>query len=124
MQATATQQFEFGLLSSIRLMNRFEATDARDKLYALLGVVNTQDIAILPDCNKSVSGVYTDFVSALLPDKRRLADRFYNLACGFLYVPGSLLPQLSRVKRTSRRVPQERLKELEAFNDYVYTYAL
>jgi hypothetical protein len=54
----------------------------------------------------------------------KMAHHFYNLACGFLYVLGSLLPQRSRVKRMSLRIPEERLQELEGFNDYVYTYAL
>ncbi|KAF8847706.1 HET-domain-containing protein [Acephala macrosclerotiorum] len=252
MQANIAQPFGVGLLSLIRLMNRFEATDPRDRLYALLGVYPVMDVEIEPNYEKSVSEVYTDFVSTFLRDKRRLSplggagvgnprpqpiinlpswvpdlrnlsmvdeyssfaaagptdavatisdsrflsaqgvicgtieqlepwvpddylgkttwvelilsqgrslhptgipqiqayfrtlicdsskfalcqtdfrgcqetDDFYDLACGFLYILGSLLPQRSQVKLKSRRIPQERLEKLEDFNDYVYTYAL
>ncbi|PVH96903.1 HET-domain-containing protein [Periconia macrospinosa] len=64
---------EMGLLSLIRLLNRYEATDCRDKLYALLGIKQCVDIIVNPDYDTSPSQVYTEFVRAFLRDKKRLS---------------------------------------------------
>ena len=61
------------LLGLIRLMNRFEATNPRDKLYALLGLGDLVNVSIIPDYSKSVSEVFSDFVRTFVRDTRRLS---------------------------------------------------
>ena len=52
------------------------------------------------------------------------AERFYNLAIGFLWIFGSLLPNRSRLRQKSRRIPQHRLVDLDSLNDYAAAFAL
>lgn len=60
-------------LSLIRLMNTSDATDPRDKLYALLGLGIFVDISIVPDYEKSVPEVFSDFVRSFVRDKHRIS---------------------------------------------------
>jgi hypothetical protein len=49
------------LLFLLRMTREMEATDPRDKLYALLGVDDVRDIPVHPNYQHSVLQVYTDF---------------------------------------------------------------
>jgi hypothetical protein len=47
----------------------FEATDARDKIYSLLGLAHKDDRAAFhPDCSRSVLQVYTEVAEYILQD--------------------------------------------------------
>jgi hypothetical protein len=48
----------FDLLYLLEITRHLDATDPRDKIYALLGVDEVQDISIDPDYTKSTSEVY------------------------------------------------------------------
>lgn len=72
-QQKNTNASEMGLLSLIRMLNRYEATDCRDKLYALLGIKQCVDITVNPDYDALPSQVYTEFVRAFVRDKKRLS---------------------------------------------------
>ena len=61
-----------GLLSLIRLLNQFEATDPRDKLFALLGIDSVVDVTVRPDYGKSPEKVYIDFACAFIREKTKL----------------------------------------------------
>jgi len=50
-----------GLLELLSITRHMEATDPKDKLYALLGVDEIQDIPVQPNYTHSVNKVYTDF---------------------------------------------------------------
>jgi hypothetical protein len=49
------------LLALLSFTSHLEATDPKDKLYALLGVDDVRDVTVIPNYSHSVSQVYTDF---------------------------------------------------------------
>jgi hypothetical protein len=51
------------------------------------------------------------------------AEKFYDLAIGFLFVLGSLLPPRSKLKRGRSEISQEQSDKLAKFNDYVKVFA-
>jgi hypothetical protein len=63
----------FGLLLLVELTRDLEATDSRDKVYALLGVDEVQDIFIDPDYTKSTSEVYREFVIRYIQTRHDLS---------------------------------------------------
>ncbi|KAL6705448.1 hypothetical protein ACN47E_006713 [Coniothyrium glycines] len=67
------------LLDVLRSYRYFEATDPRDKVYGLLGLVKskTEVAAMRVDYNKSVGEVYTDTVLATIRTLSRLAILAY-----------------------------------------------
>lgn len=66
--ATATS-----LLDLLQNTCDFNATDPRDKIYALMGLQPTMDIAIVPRYEDPVSKVYIDFARAFAMGKCRLS---------------------------------------------------
>jgi hypothetical protein len=63
----------FDLLHLAELTQNLDATDPRDKIYALLGVDEVQDIYIDPDYTKSTSEVYRDFVIKYIQTRHDLS---------------------------------------------------
>jgi hypothetical protein len=49
------------LLALLSFTSHLEATDPKDKLYALLGVDDVRDVTVIPNYSHSESKIYTDF---------------------------------------------------------------
>jgi hypothetical protein len=76
----------FDLPYLVELTNDLDATDPRDKIYALLGVDEVQDISIDPGYTKSTSEVYRNFVGKYIETRHDL-----SIICGVeLQLPGSM----------------------------------
>jgi hypothetical protein len=73
LQGSKFSNTDINLLGLMRHACKFNATDPRDKLYALLGMKSMVDVVIEPTYPDPVSKVYTDFVCAFLRDKRNLS---------------------------------------------------
>ena len=56
----------------------FKSTDCRDKLYAILGLVQSEDMAIIPDYSKSPAQVYEELVRFLINRNRKLTSLCCN----------------------------------------------
>lgn len=57
-------------LSLLRSCKRFDATDPRDKVYGLLGLIS--DFHVEPDYNKTVAEVYADLSHSIIQHRQRL----------------------------------------------------
>lgn len=80
LRAVYQQKTPFSLQESLILCSRFCATDPRDKIFALLGLVSDDgDINKLVDYDKSTEDVYTDTARYLLA-QNTLPLRTLNLA--------------------------------------------
>lgn len=71
LQASQRMGTPMGLLPMMRYTCGFNATDPRDKLYALLGMSSIVDVTVEPSYTDPFKKVYTDFVRAFARDKRR-----------------------------------------------------
>lgn len=61
-----------GLHDLIWITGNLKATDPRDKLYALLGVDEAQDVQVLVDYTRSIQEVYIDFAISYITTKQSL----------------------------------------------------
>jgi hypothetical protein len=64
---------QFDLLYLVEITKGFDATDPRDKIYALLGVDEVQDIPIDPDYTKSTLEVYREFLIRYIQTRHDLS---------------------------------------------------
>lgn len=74
---------EGGLDKILQLIRRAEATDHKDKVYGILGLLDTASLSsINPDYSLSVQQVYTEFIRAIVLGTKRLEHiLFGGLAC-------------------------------------------
>jgi hypothetical protein len=68
------------LLTMLRTVTTtFEATDPRDKLYAVLNMASREDaMAVMPDYSKSPDCVFTDFIRSLVQRDKSLDCLLFN----------------------------------------------
>ncbi|KAF7676644.1 hypothetical protein GT037_004856 [Alternaria burnsii] len=66
----------FDLLTLLQMTSRFQATDPRDKLYALYGVADSDAELLEPDYRKPIEEIFTEFVKRWIRKKQNL-----NIVC-------------------------------------------
>jgi len=76
---TSNPKIEIGLERLLNIVRRADATDEKDKVYSILGLLDTAVSAdISPDYSRSEQQVYTDFITSIIKRTGRLEQIMFG----------------------------------------------